>query len=147
MRFLKIALISALCISVSGIAAARPWGHPRPFRPYHYHCHPSGCWWIPATVFTSAVAVSAIASAASERETVIVKEPATTTVVVQQPATVVQQPATIVQQPATTVVQTAPQTAAKQTDQTQAAAADQTPPRKVVREEIKPDGTRILYYE
>lgn len=142
MRFLKIALISALCISVSGIAAARPWGHPRPFRPYHYHCHPSGCWWIPATVFTSAVAVSAIASAASERETVIVKEPATTTVVVQQPATVVQQPAT-------TVVQTAPQTAAKQTppDQTQAAAADQTPPRKVVREEIKPDGTRILYYE
>ena len=98
-----------LAVSMSGVVMARPRGHHRPPPPrhhHHHHHHHSGHWWIPATIFTSAVAVGAIANATTRTETVYVKEP-TTTVIYQN----------------------------KPTQQ------------RVTREEIRPDGTRVVYYE
>ena len=111
MKTIKTILIITLALSMSSVVMARPRGfHRPPPRHYHHHHHHCGHWWIPATIFTSAVAASTIANASTTRtETIYVKEPSTTTVIYQNQPTQTQQ--------------------------------------KISREEVRPDGTRVIYYE
>ena len=123
MKIIKILIITTLALSMTGISIARPGGHrppPRPHAPrhhHHYRHHHHHDWWIPATIFSSAVAVTAVANAASTR---------TETVYVKEPAN-------------TTIIY--------QTPQTTTTTVVETPKQKVTREEIKPDGTRVIYYD
>lgn len=101
-----------MAIAAAQISTAHPGWHRPP--PHHYPPHHCNAW-IPATIFSSAFAISALANA-TRHETVYVQQQPSTTVIYQNT-------------PATTTTVVAPQQPT------------------VKREEIRPDGTRVLYYE
>ena len=158
MKKTKIFVITLLCTALCSASIARPCGGPPPPRrcppPPPRRCPPPPrCdMWIPATIFSSAFAISAIANATNTRETVYVSTPRET-VYVQQPATttvIYQNP-----QPTTQTVVEAKKTPVKEeikADGTRVLYYDTTDAtvevsQKPIREEIKPDGTKILYYK